>query len=80
MLALAQKKSVGHIKRVVKDEQLQKELTPKFRFGCKRVMVSESYFKTFNLSHVKLHTSKIIKVNDDSITTEDGKKIGRAHV
>jgi len=56
----------------VEDPVLRKKLKPNYKFGCKRVMISDDFYQTFNLSHVKLNTERIVNVNPDSITTADG--------
>ncbi|MCX2643548.1 hypothetical protein OQ640_28365, partial [Klebsiella pneumoniae] len=40
--------------------------------GCKRILVSNKYYPTFNRSNVELVTDKIREITEDSIITQDG--------
>jgi cation diffusion facilitator CzcD-associated flavoprotein CzcO len=53
-------------------DDLQKQLTPKFSFGCKRLLISSDYYPALGQPHVKLHSQPIKSVEDQSILTEDG--------
>ena len=41
--------SKWNLRRQVKDPELRKKLTPTFQFGCKRVLVSDDYWASFEL-------------------------------
>ncbi len=55
------------IKKSVKNPELVKKLTPDYTFGCKRVLVSDDYFPTFNRSNVELITNGIKEIGADYI-------------
>lgn len=59
-------------KQIPDDENLQKTLTPQFKFGCKRLMLTNDYYPALNMPHCTVHTSRIAKVDDHSITMENG--------
>lgn len=62
-----------HVRHQIQnDVNLRKQLVPNYRFGCKRVGISNKYFRALNLPHVKVISSKISKVSEHSIITEDG--------
>ena len=42
--------------------------------GCKRILVSNQYFPTFNREDVELVTEGIREVTENSIITADGKE------
>lgn len=44
--------------------------------GCKRILVSNKYYPTFNRSNVELVTDKIREITEDSIITQDGQTRG----
>ncbi|MGO9902392.1 MAG: flavin-containing monooxygenase [Solirubrobacteraceae bacterium] len=48
------------------------QLTPRYRVGCKRIIVSDDYHQTFTRSNVELITSPIEAVREYSIATRDG--------
>ncbi len=63
-----------HLYRQVRDPGLRARLTPDYPPGCKRLLVSDEYLKTFNLSHVELVTDRIGRIEADGIRSETGIK------
>src|SRR5690606_31808735 len=62
------------IKYQIKDRGLAQKLTPDYIMGCKRILVSNSYFPTFNRRNVELVTEKIQELTENSIITHDGQE------
>lgn len=60
------------IRYQVKDPVLAQKLTPDYTFGCKRVLISNKYFPTFNRDNVELVTDGIAEIREHSIVTKDG--------
>ncbi|MEC7119562.1 MAG: NAD(P)/FAD-dependent oxidoreductase, partial [Pseudomonadota bacterium] len=60
------------IRYQVKDAALAKKLTPDYVLGCKRILISNRYFPTFNRPNVELVTDGIAEVRENSIITRDG--------
>ncbi len=60
------------IRLQVKDPALAKKLTPDYTIGCKRVLISNKYFPTFNRKNVELVTDGIKEIREHSIVTKDG--------
>jgi cation diffusion facilitator CzcD-associated flavoprotein CzcO len=56
----------------VPDAELRAQLTPTYRMGCKRIMISNDYLATFNRDHVSLVTSPITAFTDTGIIDADG--------
>ena len=56
----------------IADPQLRAKLTPAYRLGCKRVLMSNDYYAAFNRANVELVTTPIAEARADSIVTEDG--------
>lgn len=54
------------------DTNLQDAVTPQFKFGCKRLLVTNDYYPALNMPHCTVHNAKILKVNTNSITMENG--------
>ncbi|GAA3911400.1 NAD(P)/FAD-dependent oxidoreductase [Litoribacillus peritrichatus] len=63
-----------HIKKSIKDPELRKKLTPDYTIGCKRILISNQYYPTFNRSNVELVTDGIQSVTENGIVTADGKQ------
>jgi cation diffusion facilitator CzcD-associated flavoprotein CzcO len=64
--------ALRHLARGIKDPKLRAALTPNYKLGCKRVLVSDDYYPTFNCSNVELVTAGIDEVREHSIVTSDG--------
>jgi cation diffusion facilitator CzcD-associated flavoprotein CzcO len=62
----------AHLRRQVKDPELREMLTPRYRFGCKRPILSNTYYPTLTQPNVTLETDPIARVNKRSITTKSG--------
>ncbi|HEX6590952.1 MAG TPA: NAD(P)/FAD-dependent oxidoreductase, partial [Moraxellaceae bacterium] len=60
------------IKYQVKDKALAQKLTPDYTIGCKRILISNKYYPTFNRANVELVTDGIQEVRENSIVTRDG--------
>lgn len=58
----------------VKDPEIARKLTPDYTIGCKRVLISNAYYPTFNRPNVELVTDGIQEIREHSIVTRDGKE------
>ncbi|HEX5372983.1 MAG TPA: NAD(P)/FAD-dependent oxidoreductase [Aquabacterium sp.] len=58
----------------VKDPELRKKLTPDYTLGCKRILISNKWFPTFNRENVELVTDDLREITADGIITKDGKE------
>jgi cation diffusion facilitator CzcD-associated flavoprotein CzcO len=58
----------------IPDPELRARLTPRYEFGCKRPTVSNTYYPTFMLPHVRLVTDPIARIEPDGIVTQSGAK------
>lgn len=58
--------------RAVRDPMLRRRLTPDYPIGCKRILVSDDYFPSFNRPEVELVTSRIEAITNDGARTNDG--------
>jgi cation diffusion facilitator CzcD-associated flavoprotein CzcO len=70
----AEKLCRRHIRRSVDDPQTQKQLVPKYSWGCKRPSFSNDFYPMFNKPQVGLVTSGIDHVTEDAIVTADGQR------
>lgn len=73
VMKYAQKLAELFIKHQVKDTETAKKLIPNYIMGCKRILVSNKYFPTFNRNNVELITDQIQEITENSIVTQDGK-------
>jgi cation diffusion facilitator CzcD-associated flavoprotein CzcO len=56
----------------ISDPELRAKLTPDYRLGCKRILISDDYYGAFREKSVELVTSAITGVNEQGVLTEDG--------
>ena len=61
-----------HLERQVKDPELREKLTPRYRMGCKRVLISDNYYPALQRPNVDVVTDRIAEVKPHSIVTADG--------
>ncbi len=66
------KLSTKHLHAQVKDPVLREKLTPHFQFGCKRMLISDDYWATFERENVELECNGIRQIEEGGIRTEDG--------
>jgi cation diffusion facilitator CzcD-associated flavoprotein CzcO len=71
--ALGERMSLRHLHAQVKDPALREKLTPHFQLGCKRILVSDDYWATFEQPHVELVTEPIQEVVPEGMRTRDGR-------
>jgi cation diffusion facilitator CzcD-associated flavoprotein CzcO len=69
---LAEKFGRWNIKRQVTDPVVAQKLTPDYPVGCRRILISNDYYPTFNQPHVQLVTDTITQVNEGSLQTNLG--------
>ncbi|MEV0030753.1 NAD(P)/FAD-dependent oxidoreductase [Nocardia sp. NPDC050793] len=56
----------------VRDPELRKKVTPDFRIGCKRMLISNEYYPALSRDNVDVVTDGIREIRAGSIVTEDG--------
>lgn len=61
------------LKKAIKDPELRRKLTPTYKVGCKRTLVSDDWFPAFARDNVHLVTEGIEKITPTGIKTADGK-------
>jgi cation diffusion facilitator CzcD-associated flavoprotein CzcO len=69
---VAEQLAKGHLNRQVKDVWLRRQLTPDFKIGCKRVLVSNDYYPALQKPNCKLITWPIVKITENGVQTMEG--------
>ena len=62
-----------HINQYIKDPELRRKVTPTFKLGCKRVLLSNNYYQSLAQPNLEVVTEGIQKFTKDSVVTTDGK-------
>ncbi|MFF3222717.1 flavin-containing monooxygenase [Nocardia suismassiliense] len=60
------------LRHEVRDPELRAKVTPNFRIGCKRMLISNNYYPAISRDNVDVVTDGITEVRASSIVTEDG--------
>lgn len=61
-----------HLRRAIEDEALVARLTPDYRLGCKRILLSNDFYPALARANVELVTENIAALRDETIVTADG--------
>ncbi|WP_433732050.1 flavin-containing monooxygenase [Nocardia sp. CA-129566] len=56
----------------IRDPRLREKVTPNFRIGCKRMLISNDYYPALSRPNVDVVTDGIKEVRPNSIVTKDG--------
>ena len=68
----AKKLALRNIAKGISDPELRAKVTPTFEIGCKRILISNTYYPALDADNVDLVTDGIAKVTGDAIVTTDG--------
>jgi cation diffusion facilitator CzcD-associated flavoprotein CzcO len=71
--ALLTRAARNHLHRSVSDPLLQRKLTPDYRIGCKRILVSDDYFTALSRPNVELVTDRIVSFTSGGIATSSSR-------
>jgi cation diffusion facilitator CzcD-associated flavoprotein CzcO len=72
LMSGAEKLATLHLRRQVGDPQLRRRLTPQFRLGCKRVLLSNDWYPALTRPNVEVVTDAIREVRGRTIVLADG--------
>ncbi len=64
----------AYLRRQVHDPATRAALTPTYRMGCKRILISNDYLATFNRPDVSLVTAPIACIEPNAVVTTDGRR------
>lgn len=72
LTAVGERLALAHLKHQVKDSWMRRQLTPNFRLGCKRVLVSNEYYPALQAPNCKLITWPIVCISAKGVRTVEG--------
>lgn len=64
----------AHLRTQVHNKALRRLLTPEWSMGCKRMLISNTYYPAVASPNVDLITAPIVEVTEDAVLTGDGKR------
>lgn len=71
LMKLAEQRALRDLHRQVPDPSLRAKLTPSFRLGCKRVLLSNDYYPTLTRPNVEVVTDRIVEIRPHAVMTVD---------
>ena len=72
LMARTQAKALKHMHTAIKDPVLRRKLTPDYILGCKRILISNSYYPALAQANVEVITDGVQEVLPDGIVGRDG--------
>ncbi len=72
LAAPARAMALANIRKGIDDPALRDRVTPDYLIGCKRILISNTYYPTLAADHVDLVTDPIAKVTGNAVVTADG--------
>ncbi|MGW3410186.1 flavin-containing monooxygenase [Streptomyces sp. NPDC000888] len=71
-LGLVEKLAKRNIARAIKDPALRAKLTPDYRIGCKRILLSNTYYPALAQPHVDVVASGLSEIRGSTLVAADG--------
>jgi cation diffusion facilitator CzcD-associated flavoprotein CzcO len=71
---VVERMALRYLDEAVSDPVLRAKLTPSYKIGCKRVILSNDYYQALQAEKTELVTAPIREITEAGITTEDGRK------
>ncbi|MGW4527945.1 flavin-containing monooxygenase [Amycolatopsis sp. NPDC004378] len=72
LLRQVQKIGLAHLRLSVRDPALRAALTPDYTLGCKRLLMSNTYYRSLTESHVDVHATAVRAVEGRTVLGADG--------
>ncbi|MFI0895950.1 flavin-containing monooxygenase [Streptomyces sp. NPDC020983] len=72
LMKAAERIARAHLRRSVKDPALRARLTPDYTIGCKRILLSNSYYPALAQPNTEVVTAALTEVRGSSVVTADG--------
>ncbi|MBP2192723.1 flavin-containing monooxygenase [Nocardia goodfellowii] len=63
------------IRREIRDPELRAAVTPDYRFGCNRVLLSNAWYPALDREHVTLHPHGVHRVTERGLVLSDGSEV-----
>ncbi|MFE4590845.1 flavin-containing monooxygenase [Streptomyces laurentii] len=71
-LGLVERLAKANITRAVKDPALRAKLTPSYRLGCKRILLSNAYYPALTRPNVDVVASGLKEIRGNTVVAADG--------
>ncbi|GHF64430.1 Baeyer-Villiger monooxygenase [Streptomyces mashuensis] len=71
-LGLMERVATAHLRRSIKDPALRAKLTPDYRIGCKRILLSNDYYPALTAPNTDVVASGLAEVRGSTLVAADG--------
>jgi cyclohexanone monooxygenase len=72
ILQVAQRVAERNIAKSIKDPDLRAAVTPDWQIGCKRILLSNTWYPMLTRENVELVTDRIAEIRENAVVTADG--------
>jgi cation diffusion facilitator CzcD-associated flavoprotein CzcO len=72
ILRVVQRLGLAHLRLTVKDPKLRRALTPDYTLGCKRLLMSNTYYPALTRPNVDVHPSAVQEIRGSTVVGADG--------
>jgi cation diffusion facilitator CzcD-associated flavoprotein CzcO len=72
--AKARELALGHLRSQIGDPALVEKLTPSYEFGCKRVLLSDDYYRALAEPHVTVEASALGSIEGSTAIAKNGSR------
>jgi len=72
--SIAERIARRHLSAQVRDPELRERLTPGYRIGCKRILISNTYYPALQQPNAEVVTDAIARFTPRGIVTADGRE------
>ena len=72
LAAPAKAQALGNIKKGISDPALREAVTPHYEIGCKRILISNTWYPALDRDDVELVTDPIAEITPTGVVTRDG--------
>jgi cation diffusion facilitator CzcD-associated flavoprotein CzcO len=63
------------IRREIRDPELRKAVTPNYKVGCNRVLLSNEWYPALDRDHTTLHARGVQRVTSNGLVLDDGTEL-----
>ncbi|MGH9044123.1 MAG: flavin-containing monooxygenase [Acidimicrobiales bacterium] len=70
--AALERKALRHLREQIEDDGLRSKLTPDYKLGCKRTLLSSDFYAALSAANTELVTEPIARITPEGIATSDG--------
>ena len=71
-MAAIERVARNHLQKQVKDRRLREIVTPSFVIGCKRILLSDTYYPALGRPNTQVHGTAVAEVRPGSVVGADG--------